>query len=77
MLWTIVPPEVLLAGYDDDDDDSRQMMTIRRGALTMEVEPLGGPVARIMRVLSSDPADYLDERWQPGSFVDLWSNDYS
>jgi hypothetical protein len=72
MFYTIIPEEDLLEGMDDE----RQFLTITRGRLLMQVEPLLGARARLVRIISSDPQDYLDPRWQPGSTVNLVAGDF-
>lgn len=72
-LYTIVPIEDVLEGFDEDN---RKVMIIQRGRLTMEVEPFKGLTGRIVRVVSSDPADFLDEQWQPGNLVGLTNDDF-
>jgi len=43
----------------------------------MQVEPVEAPYARLLRIFSTDPQDYLDPRWQPGSTVSLTAHDLS
>lgn len=43
----------------------------------MQVEPVEAPYARLLRIFSTDPQDYLDPRWQPGSTISLAADDIS
>jgi hypothetical protein len=73
VFYTIVPDELLLDGFHAE----RRFITIFRGGLLMEVEPVEAPYARLLRIFSTDPQDYLDPRWQPGSTVSLTAHDLS
>ncbi|MGI6082019.1 MAG: YlzJ-like family protein [Limnochordia bacterium] len=71
MFYTIVPDEWLI----DDLHTQRRLLTISREGLLLQVEPVEAPYARLHRVFSTDPHDYLDPRWQPGSVVSLTAED--
>jgi hypothetical protein len=72
VLYTVMPPEEILA----DLEAERQVITILREGLLMEVEPMAGARGSLVRMLSSNPQDFLDPRWQPGSVIDLVAADY-
>lgn len=74
MLWTIVPIEWVLAEEPPGVDWSAGQaavapvlaeVTIGSGRVVLETGPDGR--ARVHRVLSTDPADYLRPELQPGS----------
>jgi hypothetical protein len=71
LFYTIVPDEWLI----DDLHTPRRLITISREGLLMQVEPMEAPYARLHRIFSTDPEDYLDPRWQPGSVVSLTAQD--
>lgn len=73
VLYTIVPPEELLA----DLDAERQLITISREGFLMQVEPVSGARGCLVRMLSGNPQDFLDPRWQPGSIIDLVAADFA
>ncbi|MFS8523545.1 MAG: YlzJ-like family protein [Limnochordales bacterium] len=63
MLWTVMPMDV---GMDEDDAPASFVeMSVGRSRLVLEHGPDG--TARVHRLLSTDPADYLRPEWQPGA----------
>lgn len=65
VLYTVVPIEdVLLQGVEPPPQAEVEWEGRR-----LVVEPLEGGVARVSRLISTDPMDYLNPRWQPGSFI--------
>ena len=64
VLYTIVPPEELF--FDDEPAASVEAAV---NGVPMLVVPLGDGLARIERLLSTDPDHFLDPRYQPGSLV--------
>jgi hypothetical protein len=74
VIWTVVPLEEVLEGFDAEE---RRLLEVRRGPLLMQVEPAGGTQVRIVRLYSTEPADYLDARWQPGMLLALQEADFS
>ncbi|HLT58375.1 MAG TPA: YlzJ-like family protein [Limnochordales bacterium] len=63
ILWTIVPVEWVL----EEDGPSPPLMDVAVGALRLVLEAGADGSARIHRVLSTDPADYLRPELQPGA----------
>lgn len=66
ILWTPLPLEQVL------DDTGRAFPATEEVVVEgtrLQVEPLDGHRARVVRLLSLDPADYLDPRWQPGQVI--------
>jgi len=63
IMWTIVSDEVLW----HQEEPPKQQMELRLGnkVVILDVDPAGS--ARVSRLISSDPADYMDARWQPGA----------
>lgn len=66
MLYTVIPIEDVLAGWENDPPTTIDMVV--QGVL-MEVEPLGNFSGRIVRLISSNPNDYIDPNHQPGSIL--------
>ncbi|HEY3368498.1 MAG TPA: YlzJ-like family protein [Symbiobacteriaceae bacterium] len=69
VLWTIIPAEMVVQGLPGLDQPVCQEMEVA-GRL-VEVLPAGDGSATIQRLLSTNPWDYLDARWQPGTKVPL------
>ncbi len=81
MLYTIVPIEDIFSGAWDAGGNRGAGLTAEGLAAPPVELPLGGRrlivspqpdgSARLVRLISTDPADYLDPRWQPGAAVSL------
>lgn len=66
MLYTVVCLEDVLEGIEEEPTLT---MEVSLAGLVMEVEPQDDFSAKIVRVISSNPQDYLLENYQPGSIV--------
>lgn len=68
MLFSIIPPEDVWAGAQDGGPaaGATQWLPIGRGAIVyLRQDPRHGIC--IERLISMEPRDYLDPRWQPGA----------
>lgn len=65
ILWTILPLEMVLA----DSEKVTAAAEIKRGSITMEAQMDAGHQYRIMRIISTDPMDYLKPELQPGRLI--------
>ena len=61
MIWSIIPEEFLFAAEQAEAELTLTEYLGRRVCLR---------AGRVERLLSSDPADYLDPRFAPGALVD-------
>lgn len=61
--WTVAPEEWLVE--TDDAPRSLMEMSVGRAHVVLERAPDG--TARVQRILSTDPADYLRPELQPGA----------
>lgn len=68
ILWTAMPLEVVLAGLEPALPTALEMAVEGR---LVQVLPAGDGTGTLQRLLSPNPADYLDPRWQPGRVVPL------
>jgi len=68
MMYTIVPPELI---WDDDSLGDSGFVEVDVGGVHMLVQPGGLGRAKIVRLLSSDPNDYLLPQLQPGNEISL------
>ncbi|GFN23794.1 MAG: YlzJ-like family protein [Thermoanaerobacteraceae bacterium] len=66
VIYTPMIPELIWEGADGFRPSFQE---IQVGRLTLLVEPLGFQQARVVRLLSTDPADYLYSPYQPGRVV--------
>ncbi|MBS3897839.1 MAG: YlzJ-like family protein [Dethiobacter sp.] len=67
MLWTIVPLNIVMDGSDLHQPTYTEIPW-KSGILL--VEETGQNTARVVRLLSTDPADYLEPATQPGKILE-------
>ena len=66
ILYTPLPMEQVLEGHDHPVASPLEL-TIEGKQLL--VEPMGNGEGRVVRLLSTDPADFLDQRFLPGGRI--------
>ncbi|NLZ93757.1 MAG: hypothetical protein GX922_07085 [Firmicutes bacterium] len=71
MLWTIIPVETVMAGLDNFQPQYKELTWKNK---TLLVEPQGMAEAKVIRIISSDPLDYLNPQLQPGQIIKLKEN---
>ncbi len=64
ILYTPLPIEQVLEGIDKD---GRQYQEIDIGGVKLLVEQQSLESARVVRLISSNPMDYLNSKFQPGT----------
>jgi hypothetical protein len=69
IMWTVVPLESVFEGLNLAHTEPYR--EIRRGHLTMLVEPVQDGYGKIVRLVSPDCNDYLDPQFAPGSLIRL------
>ncbi len=67
MLYTVMPVEMVM-GWDEEVSD---LVEVEIDGVLMQVSPDGQGGGVVQRLISSDPQDYLDARYQPGQRVSL------
>ncbi len=67
ILHTVVPMEEVLKGMDKLSTENLEEVCYH--GVSMVVEPVGRGRGRIIRLLSADPARYLDVKLSPGSII--------
>lgn len=67
MIYSIIPPEEI---WDESNADPTFREVDINGCL-MQVEQLTATRGRVVRLLSTDPQDFLNPSYQPGSFLNL------
>jgi hypothetical protein len=67
IIWSIVPTDVLFAAPDGTPASELQELQI--GQATMVVSPAPNGMAKIERLISPNPRDYLRKEWQPGALI--------
>jgi len=68
ILWTPLYLEQVLEGLNEVKPRYEEIEYLGR---KIEVERLDGNRLRLIRLISSDPLDYLDNRFQPGQLIDM------
>lgn len=66
-VYSPIPPDIIWKGWEDCND----LQEIKIGGLTLQVEALSFSQARVVRLISSNPADYLDSPYQPGCILNF------
>lgn len=64
--YSVIPMEVIFEGYDSF---SPEYVDIQQDGFMMQIEPLSGYQARIVRLYSCNPQDYLNEYYAPGTII--------
>ena len=77
VLYTIIPLEYIFGEDDAEVAGIATAMTtppeveLKRGAVSLIVQPGVGGSAQITRIISSNAQDYLNPEWQPGRTIML------
>ncbi len=71
MLWTIVPINIVMDGSESHQPIYTEIPW-KSGILL--VEEAGQNMVRVVRLLSTDPADYLEPAAQPGKIIEYSKN---
>jgi len=69
-MWTIIPPEIIWEGIEARP---KELLQMQWQGVQVLVEPLQFARGRIVRLLSTEPADFLKPGLQPGSIIELMS----
>jgi hypothetical protein len=64
----MMPQELI---YQTENDDFGKQKIVSYEGIPLLVEVNAGQECRILRVMSSDPSHYMDERCTPGSMINL------
>lgn len=69
MIWTALPAAAVLQ-FGGVSVESTAPSEVRIGHRILQVIPHGHGRSQVVRLISGDPRDYLDRRWQPGAIID-------
>ncbi|MCM3110094.1 YlzJ-like family protein [Lederbergia lenta] len=64
---TIIPPELI---FPEQLESFSDQVSLTRNGVPMVVEQSGN-MYKIVRIMSSDPADYLNSELHPGSYIPI------
>jgi len=68
ILYSPMVPELIWEGVEEYRPVFKEF---KLGRITLVVEPLTFTQARVIRLISTDPADYLYSPYQPGKIVEF------
>lgn len=68
ILWSVMPMELVMEGMAPAFPPRAEMQLDGR---VLEVEPGNDGTALLVRLVSTNPQDYLDPRFQPGARIRL------
>lgn len=71
MLWTVMPLEIVLEGSDSFVPKYNE---ITWKESTLVVEPLEMSTARVIRIISTNPQDFMNPQVQPGNIIKIRDN---
>ncbi len=71
--YSPLPPEIVWEGWEKQN----KLQEIVVNGLTLQVEALAFNQARVVRMISTNPADYLDSPYQPGYILNFAPNSFS
>lgn len=72
--YSIIPLETVFENFEQMEKQQLQEITIN--GVTMVVEPLEGREAKIVRLISPNPQDYLNPQLAPGQKI-IFHPDFS
>ncbi|HEX7057869.1 MAG TPA: YlzJ-like family protein [Bacilli bacterium] len=68
ILYTPVPAEYV---FPQKNDEQKPLQEIQVNGVIMQVEPLSAKQAKIVRLISPNPSDFLNPRYAPGQIIDF------
>ncbi len=67
MIWTVMPENMVI----NESSDFPQLKEVTYGEKKLLCYPIAPGKMCIFRILSSNPADYLNAKLQPGNVLDI------
>ncbi|TXK81924.1 YlzJ-like family protein [Paenibacillus sp. N3.4] len=64
--YSVIPMDVIFEGMESFEP---RYMEIEQGGVFMQIEPINGFQARIVRLYSCNPQDYLNAHYTPGTII--------
>lgn len=66
LYWSPIDLEQVFRGWDDQED---KLVELSYKDVLLQVQPLGDGMAKVVRVISSNPSDYLRKDLAPGEII--------
>ncbi|MGB9839745.1 YlzJ-like family protein [Thermovenabulum sp.] len=67
ILYTPMPYEIIMEGFEKSNVNFKEILI--DVDLKLIVEPMDNFSAKIIRIISSNPMDYLNPEFQPGKII--------
>jgi len=67
MIYSVIPTEELF--FNGWEDTITPLTDLTVAGVMMQVEMLGDGTARIVRLISPNPFDYMNPAWMPGNII--------
>lgn len=64
--YSVIPMDVIFEGMDTYEP---KFIEIDQDGIKMQIEPISGFQARIVRLFSCNPQDYLNNQYAPGTII--------
>lgn len=68
IFYSIIPHEAVFTG---DDEHAEAQMPITINGVQLIVQPYSDQEWQVVRLISSNPSDFLNEKYQPGQLISL------
>lgn len=68
ILYTALPLELILEGYEEFSPKYEEM---KKGGQLLLIEPISFNRGKIVRLISSNPQDYMNPSLQPGEIINI------
>lgn len=68
ILYTVIPQELI---FQEKNDAFEKQSVIELNGLSLVVESISNDQCRIVQLLSTNPNDYLNTSYSPGSIISL------
>lgn len=66
IMYSIVPVEQIFEGFDNEQEPLEE---ISIDGILMQVQPISSRQAKIVRIISPDPQDFLNPSYAPGEMI--------
>jgi len=74
-LYTIVPIQEVM-NLNTDEITKQNIVYLNAGSGLLAVEMMEHGKGKIINLISSDPYDYMNSSWTPGSIIDIFSKQH-
>jgi len=66
--YTVMPLDIVMDGIDKLESNQMEIVV---GGIMMQVEPLNATQAKIVRIISCNPQDFMNPQLSPGRIVEF------